>query len=181
MLNDTRPIHPVNVCQRNGFLVRLIDTHVDEADVVIEALAEDDRGHERDDCNQEKPFVSFFSRAVSDLSAKIFHARQECGEFFFPKLTVGQFLLVRDPALGVEGVVLGQVEGDVRVEGADDVLFDVEPVDEAGEYLALDVFGRGVAGAVADVGAGGGVGPGVEAWCREGEEGGDGGEGGEEG
>ena len=76
-----------------------------------------------------------------------------------------QFLLVRNAALSVEGVVLGQVEGDVRVEGADDVFFDVERVDEAVEDLALDVFGRGVAGAVAFVGAGafGVEGAGVEA------------------
>lgn len=49
MLNKACSVHPVNVCQRNGFLVHLIDTHVDEADVVIEAVAEHYRGDKRDD------------------------------------------------------------------------------------------------------------------------------------
>ena len=49
MLNDASSIHPVNVRQRNGFLVRLIDTHVDEADIVVEALSEHRGGDERDD------------------------------------------------------------------------------------------------------------------------------------
>lgn len=49
MLNDAGPIHPVDVRQRNGFLVRLIDTHVDEADVVVEALSEHRGGDERND------------------------------------------------------------------------------------------------------------------------------------
>lgn len=49
MLNDAGPIHPVDVRQRNGFLVRLVDTHVDEADVVVEALSEHRGGDERND------------------------------------------------------------------------------------------------------------------------------------
>lgn len=49
MLNNAGSIHPVNVRQRNGFLVRLIDTHVDESDVVVEALSEHRGGDERND------------------------------------------------------------------------------------------------------------------------------------
>lgn len=54
MLNKARPIHPVNVRQRNGLLVCLIDAHVDEADVVVEAMAEDYGGHERNDCKRTR-------------------------------------------------------------------------------------------------------------------------------
>ena len=92
-----------------------------------------------------------------------------------------QFLLVRNPALGIKGIVFGQIESDVLVEGANDVLFDIELVDEAVEDLPLDVFGRRVPGAVAGVGADFGVGAGVEARCSEGEEGGERREGCEEG
>ncbi len=76
--------------------------------------------------------------------------------------------------------MLGQVEGDVLVEGANDVFFDVELVDEAVEDLPLDVFGRRVPGAVAGVGADVGEGTGVETWDGESEEG-EGGEACEEG
>lgn len=95
-------------------------------------------------------------------------------------LTVRQLLLVRNPALRIKGVMLGQVESDVLVEGANDVFFAVELVDEAVEDLALDVFGRRVSGAVAGVRADVCVGAGIETWCSESEEGGDGGEGCEE-
>ena len=50
VLDNACPLHPVNVCQRNGFLARLVHTHVDEADVVVETLAEDCGRHKRDDC-----------------------------------------------------------------------------------------------------------------------------------
>lgn len=95
-------------------------------------------------------------------------------------LTVRQLLLVRNSALRIKGVVLGQVESDVLVESANDVFFAVELVDEAVEDLALDVFGRRVSGAVAGVRADVCVGAGIETWCSESEEGGDGGEGCEE-
>lgn len=173
MLNNTCPIHPVNVCQRNGFLVCLIDTHVDEADVVIEALAEDHGGHKRDDCNHSPGSQPF--RAASGLFASVMRGRNA------ELLTVGQLLLIWDPALRIEGIMLGQVESDVLVESADDVFFDVELVDESGEDFALDVLGRGVPGAVAGVAADVGVSARVEAWCCEGEEGGDRGKGCEEG
>lgn len=63
--------------------------------------------------------------------------------------------------------MLGQIVSNVLVEGADDVLHDIQLVDECEEDLALDVFGRGDAGAVAGVGIdfAAGVGAGVEAWC----------------
>lgn len=76
-----------------------------------------------------------------------------------------QFLLVRNPALSIKGIMLGQVESDVLVESANDVFFDVELVDEAVENLALDVFGRGISGAVAGVGAAVAVGAGEKTWC----------------
>ena len=156
MLDDACPVHPVNVRQRDRLLARLVDTHVDEADVVVEAVAEDGGGDEGDDC---RIGLGVSVSAPSDIHT--FRSRWVAGS----SLTVRQFLLVRNAALSVEGIVLGQVEGDVRVEGADDVFFDVERVDEAVEDLALDVFGRGVAGAVALVGAGafGVEGAGVEA------------------
>ena len=52
MLNKACAVHPVNICQRDGFLVHLIDAHVDEADVVVEAVTEDYRRYERDDCER---------------------------------------------------------------------------------------------------------------------------------
>lgn len=55
MLNKTRPIHPINVCQRNGFLARRIDTDVDEADIVVEAVAQDHGRNKRDDCKSGEP------------------------------------------------------------------------------------------------------------------------------
>lgn len=76
-------------------------------------------------------------------------------------LTLRQFLLIRNPTLSIKGIMLGQVESDVLVESTNDVFFAVELVDEAVEDLALDVFGRRVAGAVAGVG----VGAGEEARC----------------
>lgn len=54
MLNKACAVHPVNVCQRDRFLVRLIDTHMDEADIVIEAVTEDYRRNIRDDCSRVK-------------------------------------------------------------------------------------------------------------------------------
>ena len=73
--------------------------------------------------------------------------------------------------------MLGQIVCDILVESADDVFHDIKLVNECEEDLALDVFGRGDPGAVAGVGIdfAAGVGAGVEAWCREGEEGGKGG------
>ena len=50
MLDNACPVHSVNVGQRNRLLARLVDTHVDEADVVVEAVAEDGGGDEGDDC-----------------------------------------------------------------------------------------------------------------------------------
>ena len=63
--------------------------------------------------------------------------------------------------------MLGQIVGNILVEGADDVLYDIKLVDECEEDLALDVFGRGHPGAVAGVGAdfAAGIGAGIEAWC----------------
>lgn len=98
-------------------------------------------------------------------------------------LTIHQFLLVRNPALGIKGIMLGQIESDVRVESANDVFLDVELIDESVEDRALDGFGRWVSGAVAGVCAAFGEGAGVEAWCSgcfECEEGGEEGEGCEE-
>lgn len=172
MLDNACPIHPVNVCQRNWLLVHLIDTHVDEADVVVEALAEDYVGHKRDNCKRTRsqPFratrISSCVRRGSDAESL---------------LTVRQFLLVRDPALSVKGIVLGQIESDVLVESANDVFFDVELVDESVEDLALDVFRRGVPGAVAGVRADVGVGAGVKTWYSDSEEGGEGSKGCEDG
>lgn len=178
MLNKACALHPINVRQRNWLLARLIHTHVDEANVVIEAVTEDYGRHKRNDCRdtRSQPF-----RAVRRATAypQIFQARQIGCRIC--SLTVRQFLLVRNPALSIKGIMLGQVESDVLVERANDVLFDIELVDEAVEDLPLDVFGRRVPGAVAGVGADFGVGAGVEAWCSEGEEGGEGREGCEEG
>lgn len=123
MLNKARPLHPINVRQSNGLHAQLINTNMDEADAVIEAMSEDYRGYKGDDLRQ--------------------------------------FLLIRNPTLSIKGIMLGQVESDVLVESTNDVFFAVELVDEAVEDLALDVFGRRVAGAVAGVG----VGAGEEAWC----------------
>ena len=50
VLNNARSIHPINVCQRNGFFARNINTHVDETDVVVEVLTKNCGGNERDDC-----------------------------------------------------------------------------------------------------------------------------------
>lgn len=74
----------------------------------------------------------------------------------------GELAGVGGAALGVEGVVLDQVFGDVGVEGADDVFLDVEGVDEGGEDLALHGFGGVAWWAVGfgDVGAGGELGGG---------------------
>lgn len=123
MLNKARPLHPINVRQSNGLHAQLINTNMDEADAVIEAMSEDYRGYKGDDLRQ--------------------------------------FLLIRNPTLSIKGIMLGQVESDVLVESTNDVFFAVELVDEAVKDLALDVFGRRVAGAVAGVG----VGAGEEAWC----------------
>ena len=76
--------------------------------------------------------------------------------------------------------MLDQVEGDVLVESANGIFFDVELVDEAVENLSLDVLGRRVSGAVAGVGAGVGHGARVKTWCSDSEEGGERGEGCEE-
>lgn len=176
MLNKTCPIHPVNVCQRNGFLVHLIDTHVDEADVVVEAVAEDYGGDKRNDCKRTRSQLSRTVRRTSvcaGLGRGSMHAEERL-------LTVRQFLLVRYPALGIKGIVLGEIESDILVESANDVFFDVELVDEPVEDLALDVFGRRGTGAVAGVRADVGIGAGVKAWCSESEERWEGGEGCEE-
>ena len=52
VLNNTRSVHPINVCQRNGFLTRNINPHVDETNVVVEVLTENCGGNERDDCQR---------------------------------------------------------------------------------------------------------------------------------
>ena len=49
MLDDAGAIHAVDVGEGDGFLARLVDAHVDEADVVVEGLAEDGGGDEGDD------------------------------------------------------------------------------------------------------------------------------------
>ena len=80
--------------------------------------------------------------------------------------------------------MLGQVESNVRVESADDILLNIELVGEGEEDLSLVVFaGRG-SGAVCGVGgvyvaASVGVSIRIEPWCYC-EDGGKGGEGGEE-
>ena len=76
----------------------------------------------------------------------------------------------------IKGIMLGQVESDVRVEGADDVFDYIQLVDEGIEDLALEVFGRRGPGAVSGVGAdlaagiGAGIGAGIEARCPESDE-----------
>ena len=66
--------------------------------------------------------------------------------------------------------MLGQIESNVRVESADNILLDIELIDESEEDLSLVVFARGGPGAVSGVGcinvaAGVGVGVGIEPWC----------------
>lgn len=58
MLDQARPLHPVNVRQSNGLLARLIYTNVDEADAVVEAMSEDCGRYKRDDCKStwNQPF-----------------------------------------------------------------------------------------------------------------------------
>ena len=52
MLNNACAIHPVNVCQRNGFRARRIDTYVNQTNIVIEALTEDYKRDKREDCKR---------------------------------------------------------------------------------------------------------------------------------
>lgn len=179
MLNKTCAIHPVNICQGNGFLVHLIDTHVDEADVIIEAMTQNYRGNKRDDCqeNPKSAISAAFEKAScpnrDDEKAAIFlfgHAESSRKNDAESSLTIHQLLLVRNPPLRIKRIMLGQVERDVLVESANDVFFDVELIDEAVEDLALDGFGRRVARAVAGVGAAFGEDAGVEAWCFWGSE-----------
>ena len=49
MLDNARAVHAVNVRQGNGLRAGFIDAHVDEADVVVETLAEHGGGDKRDD------------------------------------------------------------------------------------------------------------------------------------
>jgi len=102
MLNDTRPIHTVNVRQRDRQMPLLVNPHMDETNVIVETVPQDCAWHEGDDVRQ------------------------------LPSIGIA--------ALLVEGIVLDQVYGNVRVEGAKDVLVDVKGVDEAVEDLALDGF-----------------------------------------
>ena len=53
MLNNASSLHPINICQRNGFLARLINTHVGETDVVVEALSEHGGGDIWDDWERD--------------------------------------------------------------------------------------------------------------------------------
>ena len=62
MLNNACPLHPVNVRQRKRRLALLVDTHVGEANIIVETLTEDYEGHIGNDC-QKKLQVSTF-RAV---------------------------------------------------------------------------------------------------------------------
>lgn len=66
-------------------------------------------------------------------------------------------------ALGVEGIVLDEVDGDIGFEGQGGVLESVEVVDEVEEELALLGFGGGLGGAVR---WGGDVAAVVRCWVR---------------
>ena len=55
MLNNACPLHPVNVRQRKRRLTHLIDTHVGEADIVVETLTEDYEWHIGNDCQRKPP------------------------------------------------------------------------------------------------------------------------------
>ncbi len=110
VLHNTRPIHAVDIRQRNGRLICLINSHVCESNVVIKAHAKYGGWHEWDD--------------VRELGG------------------------IGSAPLSVKGVVLGEVHGDVLVEGSDDILGDVEVVDEVEKDLALVCLGRWMAWAV---------------------------------
>lgn len=144
MLDNTGAIHAINIRQRNR-LGLLLDPRLQEADVVVEVLAQDGEAGVGDDA--------------------------------------GQFGGVGVAALLVEGVVLGEVDGDVGVEGLGRVLLPVQRLDEGVEDGALLPLGRGTRWAVgvggADLGVGA-LGERVRGVVGHGEDEGEGGEGGEE-
>ena len=115
MLDDASPIHTVNIRQRNRLGV-LVDPHVGEADVVVEALAQD------------------LEAGVGDDS--------------------GQFGGIGVAALLVEGIVFGEVDGDIGVKGLERVFLCIEHFDEGVEDGALLPLGRRTRGTIGFCGAG---------------------------
>ena len=61
---------------------------------------------------------------------------------------VCELLFVGDASLGIEGIMLGKIDGDIGVEGVYDILLDVELVDESEEYLSLTALWCWMSGAV---------------------------------